>query len=118
MDFSKLDPALAGALSPPPAGPALAARRGTPQDESVESVETVESKLLVFVHVQRDEVDGRELARLGVREESIAGNVATATLSPEQIDELSEQPWVRQIRLSQPLKLLGGRKGGPPKSVI
>lgn len=99
MDFSKLDAALAGALEPPP--------RQSPDPE-----------LLVFVHVQPDEVDRRELARLGVRADSMVGSVATATLSPEQIDELSEQPWVRQIRLSQSLKLLGGREGGPPKSVI
>lgn len=106
MDFSKLDAALAGALDPQPREP-----REWPEAMA-------DPKLLVFVHVQPDDVDRRELTRLGVRAESITGNVATATLSPEQIDELSEQPWVRQIRLSQPLKLLGGRKGGPPKSVI
>jgi hypothetical protein len=47
------------------------------------------------------------LAGLGVPSAAARSGIATATLPPEVIDELSEKPWVQQLRLSQRLRLLG-----------
>ena len=93
MDYRKIDAALAAALDGPTD---IAPRRGPA------------SLLSVFVHVDPAAAIRRraELARLGVRAGSLLGGVGTASLSPEQVRELSEQPWVRQIRLSQPLDTL------------
>jgi hypothetical protein len=96
MDYRKIDAALAAAL------------------EDEERPATVRQqpggapKLPVFVHVDPAAAVRRraELARLGVRAGSVLGGIGTASLSPEQVRELSEQPWVRQIRLSQPLDSL------------
>ncbi len=33
--------------------------------------------------------------------------VFTATLSAKEVEQLSEQPWVRSLELSRPLRLLG-----------
>lgn len=45
------------------------------------------------------------LERLGVSCQSADRQVFTATLSAHAIDELSEQPWVSSLRLSQKLQL-------------
>ncbi len=45
------------------------------------------------------------LSELGVGEP--IGGVATATLSAREVAELSDQPWVRYLRLSGRLRLLG-----------
>ena len=92
MDYRKIDAALAAALDderPPDA------RGRTP-------------KLPVFVSVDPAAATRRRahLARLGLPAGSLLGGIATASLSADQVKELSEQPWVRQIRLSQPLDLL------------
>ena len=105
MDHSKLDARLSAALddataqggaSPPPAEAATA-----PSDRDV--------ALPVFVqldgHLSPDEQ--AKLAELGVRVGTNEGGIATATLSPDQVRQLSEQPSVRQLRLSTPLRLLG-----------
>ena len=62
--------------------------------------------LPVFVEVARElPEDGRSALRdLGVGEP--VGGVATATLSARQVSELSDQPWVRYLRLSGRLNLL------------
>ena len=78
-DWRKLDAALAGAMG-----------AGRP--------------LGVFIHVDRDAAD--RLAEWGVDPGSLEGGIATATLPPDQIAALSEQGFVRQIRLSSPLHLL------------
>jgi hypothetical protein len=50
--------------------------------------------------------DGRSmLSELGVGEPT--GSMATASLSARQVAELSDQPWVRYLRLSGRLRLLG-----------
>lgn len=106
MDHSKLDARLTAALddaarsdAPPAAAPA--ARAAAPPDETV--------ALSVFVqldpHLSADEQ--AKLAELGVPVGSTQGGIATATLSPEQVRQLSEEPSVRQLRLSTPLRLLG-----------
>lgn len=77
-DWRKLDAALAGALG-------SASKR----------------PLSVFVHF--DPEGAEELRALGI---DPSPGIATATLSPEQIKALSEQAFVRQLRLSAPLRLL------------
>lgn len=94
-NYRKLDAALAGVLEG-----ALAAGRPLP----------------VFVHLEPDadadadvdvDVDAAEaLTALGVAAGSVQGGIATATLRADQIAALSEQPFVRQIRLSSPLRFL------------
>ncbi len=86
-DHAKLDAALASALEDVP-GP----------DARV---------LPVFVELSGEVPDaGRSmLSELGVGEPT--GSVATATLSARQVGELSDQPWVRYLRLSGRLRLLG-----------
>ncbi len=78
-NYRKLDAALAGVIDG-----AVAAGR----------------PLAVFVHV--DPGAAGRLPGLG----AVEGGIATVTLPAEQIAELSEQPFVRQIRLSSPLRLL------------
>lgn len=96
MDYRKIDAALAAALDGDrPADDRDRGPRRTPG-------------LPVFVHIDPAAATRRrpELARLGLPAGSLLGGIGTATLSAEQVRELSEQPWVRQIRLSQPLDLL------------
>ncbi len=84
-DYRKLDAGLAAALD-----------RAAPASMSV------------FIHMdgEADKKRRAHLARLGVRTGSIQGGIATATLTAEQVSELSEQPWVQRIRSSTPLRLL------------
>jgi hypothetical protein len=85
MDHAKLDAPLAAALA---AAPEPDAR-----------------SLSVLVHVDPAAADHERLARMGVRGGGQRTAIRTATLSPAQIAELSDQPWVRQVRLSTPLRL-------------
>jgi hypothetical protein len=64
--------------------------------------------LSVFIHLSPDASEGDRalLVGLGVPEGAVRSGLATATLSPEAIEQLSEKPWVRQLRLSQRLRLL------------
>ncbi len=85
-DHAKLDAALASAL---------------------EDVSAPEDRVLpVFVEVAGElpEAARSVLSELGVAEP--IGNVTTATLSARQVAELSDQPWVRYLRLSGRLRLL------------
>ena len=99
MDYRKLDPALVAALSRKPA-PAAAPAGPEP---------SAPPKLSVFVHVDPDASDAQQakLTRLGLPRGSLQGGIATANLSPDQVRKLAEQPFVRRIRLSSPLNLLG-----------
>ncbi len=86
-DHAKLDAALASALEDVP-GP--------------------EARVLpVFVEAAGElpEAGRSLLSELGVGEP--IGNVTTATLSARQVADLSDQPWVRYLRLSGRLRLLG-----------
>ncbi len=81
MDWSKLDASLAGALAD----------------------EQAHRKYSVFVHLTVD-VGPDVLAELGV-EASGNGRVRTATVSADDVDRLSEQEWVSQLRMSTSLNL-------------
>ena len=87
MNPSKIDAALAAALE-----------RAAPDQQ----------QLPVFIQLHGDGAEGDEpmLARLGAGAASQTGPVRTAVLSRRQVAELSEQPWVRHLRLSRPLRLL------------
>jgi hypothetical protein len=84
VDWGKVDAPLASALA------------GASPDES----------LSVFVQLDpsRGDVDGDALDRHGLGRD--AAGVSTATLSPAQLDALTDQDWVRYVRLSGRLRLL------------
>lgn len=84
MDWGKVDAPLASALA------------GASPDEP----------LSVFVQIDpsRADVDADALDRLGLGRD--AADVSTATLSPAQLDALTDQDWVRYVRLSGRLRLL------------
>jgi len=83
-DWRKLDAALAAALGSAALGAA-------------------EQLLTVFVHFDAD--GAQRLRRMGIGADPAVG-IATATLPASDVEALSEQPWVRRIRLSSPLRLL------------
>lgn len=89
MDYQKLDTALAMALN----------EVENPQQES----------LNVFIHTNQTagSADATDILKnLGVSDVNPAKDVFTATLSPNAISQLSEQPWVQHIKLSQNLHLV------------
>lgn len=98
MDYGKVDAALAAVLATDEE------RAGESDSPSVASP----PMLSVFLHVDPVAAKRKKaaLAKLGLTPASLQGGIGTATLSPDQVRELSEQPWVRQIRLSQRLRLL------------
>lgn len=85
MDWRKVDAPLASALA------------GAAADEP----------LAVFVQIDRSRatVDGAMFDRLGLGGDA-SGGVTTATLSPAQVDALTDEEWVLQVRLSGQLRLL------------
>ena len=84
MDWGKVDAPLASALA------------GASADEP----------LLVFVQIDPSQggVDGEVLDRLGLGPD--LAEVSTATLSPSQLDALTDEEWVLYVRLSGRLRLL------------
>jgi hypothetical protein len=88
MDYQKIDAALAAAL------------------DDVQNPET--QVFEVFVHVAQPLTsdDTGYLQELGVRGDTRGRQVFTATLSARAVAELSDQPWVRHLRLSRDLRLL------------
>ena len=82
MDWRKVDAPLASALA------------GTQGDEA----------LPVFVQVDRSRADADALDRLGLGRDP--GDLGTASLSPKQLDALTDQDWVLFVRLSGRLRLL------------
>jgi len=97
VDYQKVDPALAAALSkqpPAPRGPA--------------ALVPPEPKLSVFVHVDPDVSPAQhaKLTRMGLPKGAFQGGIATASLSADQVRKLAEQPFVRRIQLSSRLDLL------------
>ncbi len=90
MNYQKLDPALAMALN------------------DVQNPE--EPSLVVFIHTEPapDEEAAAFLERLGINVTS-GRDVFTAKLSAHAVSQLSEQPWVQYIRLSQTLRLFDMR---------
>ncbi|MGI8501207.1 MAG: hypothetical protein ACR2LR_08710, partial [Hassallia sp.] len=58
------------------------------------------------------------LENLGVSGVTSGKDVFTATLSPSAISQLSEQPWVEHVKLSQTLHLANQRYGMKRVSVL
>ncbi|HEX6074705.1 MAG TPA: hypothetical protein VFZ32_05495 [Micromonosporaceae bacterium] len=89
MDFQKLDPVLAAELSLDTAD--------------------LSRQLPVFVHVTESlEPDEAALVarRFGLAEPVAGGGVLSATLTAQQVAELSEEPWVVKIRAARELRPL------------
>ncbi len=91
----------------------MAAALADIRDDTGDAERNAAPRLSVFVHLSPDasEADRAVLVGLGVPPAAARSGIATATLSPQAIDELSEKPWVRQLRLSQRLRLLGEEAG-------
>ena len=88
MDYQKVDAGLAAALN--------------------DVRDSGERALEVFVHVARD-LDTSEAAFLeGLGISGVTGGrrVFSARLSARAVAELSDQPWVQQLKLSRKLRLL------------
>ncbi|AFY49658.1 hypothetical protein Nos7524_3884 [Nostoc sp. PCC 7524] len=68
------------------------------------------ASLVVFIYTDTNLDSGATamLARLGVSDVSREKNIFTGMLSYHQIDQLSDQPWVKSIRRSQTLHLKYG----------
>lgn len=66
-----------------------------------------EPLLSIFIYTARshDESATTFLNSLGVRVYSAHQEIFTATVSPHTVKELSQQPWVRYVKLSQKLQL-------------
>jgi hypothetical protein len=88
MNYQKLDAALAMALNDVP--------------------NQQEASLVVFIHTEPTPDDEAQalLQRMGVSNTTNGSDVFTATLSPSTISQLSEQPWVEYIKLSQKLRFV------------
>jgi hypothetical protein len=98
MNYQKLDPALAMALNNVQA----------PEAQSLEVFIDTESIL--------EPTATTVLESFGINDASSGKDTFTARLSPAAISQLSEQPWVKYLKLSQSLRLvnykLGSRKLG------
>ncbi|MBD2438108.1 hypothetical protein [Nostoc sp. FACHB-110] len=70
------------------------------------------SSLTVFIHTEQISEDAiAVLQSFDVNGVTKDKDTFTATLSANAISQLSEQPWVKSLQLSQQLRLLnGGRK--------
>jgi hypothetical protein len=88
MNYQKLDAALAMALN------------------DVQNQE--EASLVVYIHTEPlpDAKAQAVLKRMGVSNVTSGSDVFTATLSPRDISELSEQTWVQYLKLSQKLSFV------------
>ncbi|AFY33391.1 hypothetical protein [Calothrix sp. PCC 7507] len=91
MNYQKLDAALAIALNDVP----------NPEESSLD----------VFIHTEPvlDADAAAVLENLGVSTATTGKDIFTAALSPNAISQLSEQPWVQYLKLSQQLSLVNRR---------
>lgn len=89
MNYQKIDAALAAALD--------------------EVRDPDERALSVFIHTARApvETEAALLEDLGVGVVTGEQRVFTATLSARAVAELSDQPWLRYMKLSRRLRILG-----------
>jgi hypothetical protein len=89
MDYQKMDAALAAALA--------------------EVRDPEERALSVFIHTAHAPQDSEAdfLEELGVGGVTGGRQVFTATLSPRAVEKLSDQPWLRYMKLSRRLRILG-----------
>jgi hypothetical protein len=85
-NYSRLDAALAQACDE------------TPADDRA---------LTVFIHTLEPPTaeQSQRLANLGVNLPASPRRILTATLSPVQVAALSNEPWVKYLKLSQRLKM-------------
>jgi len=80
---------------------------------------TDEPSLKVFIHTKPvSNAETAALENLGVSGVTSGKDVFTATLSPNAISQLSEQPWVLYVKLSQTLHLANQRYGMKRVSVL
>jgi hypothetical protein len=88
MNYQKLDAALATALN--------------------DVQDSQETSLAVFIHTEPilDSAAIAILESLGVSGVTTGKDIFTATLSPNAILQLSEQPWVKYLKRSQLLRLV------------
>ncbi|MBG1243805.1 hypothetical protein [Nostoc sp. NZL] len=93
MNYQKLDAALATALN--------------------DIQDSKETSLEVFIHTEPilDSAATAVLKSLGVNDVTSGKDIFTATLSPNAISQLSEQPWVKYLKRSQQLRLVNKRIG-------
>lgn len=89
MNWGKVDAPLASALARAAAG----------------------EELTVFVDLDRSQAEGDVLRRLGLGpggegEGDGVGSLASASLLPAQVADLTDHPWVRRVTLSGRLRLL------------
>ncbi len=76
---------------------------------ALDEIKSAEEPLLaVFIYTakSRDETATIFLNDIGVRVYSANQQIFTATVSPHTVEELSHQPWVRYVKLSQKLHML------------
>jgi hypothetical protein len=67
-----------------------------------------ERALPVFIHTAQtvDPTATTFLREIGVKGATAGKKIFTATLSPRAVEELSKQPWVRYVKLSQKLRMV------------
>ncbi len=94
MDYRKIDAVLAAALD--------------------EMKNPEERALSVFIHTAQkvDLTATTFLREIGVRGATEGKKIFTATLSPRAVEELSKQPWVRYVKLSQKLRMVRSNPAG------
>lgn len=95
MNWAKLDAALAAAVG-----------------EVGEVGDAADRHLAVLIDVDPAAPDSAEraLARPGISLQAARGEPVTASLTPGEVADLSDQPWVRRISLARALRLHGGRQ--------
>lgn len=93
MNYRKLDTRLAAALD---------------EMQNNGDRDLTEPALSVFIHMAQapDSAATRFLKEIGVKLTSAQQQIITAKVSPRAVEELSQKPWVRYVRLSQKLRLL------------
>lgn len=79
-----------------------------PLAAAVDEIKNAEEPLAIFIYTakSRDETATTFLNAIGVRVYSANQQIFTATVSPHTVKELSQQPWVRYVKLSQKLHML------------
>ncbi len=88
MNYHKVDATLAVAL------------------DEIKSAEEPLLSVFIYTAKSRDETATTFLNGIGVRVYSKNQEIFTATVSPQTVKKLSQQPWVRYVKLSQKLHML------------
>ncbi|MEH2237745.1 hypothetical protein [Nostoc sp.] len=88
MNYQKLDAALATALN--------------------DVQDSEQASLALFIHTEPvlNSAAIAVLESLGISDVTSGKDIFTATLSPNAISQLSEQPWVKYLKRSQQLRLV------------